>query len=170
MLVTPFNERRHPATRRMAIGGYPEISIGGNHVTFVRIKRSRTWSSNHPNQPAMTPPRARALPRRPAPLMPSSPGTWLARSERRPLGVSTAARNGRSWHRCSEFKPLPLAASCIFCASEGDGAMGGGVETGVQTPYYILAIIFMLGGGVAAYVKGLQGSIGKMAHSAVFPL
>jgi hypothetical protein len=48
--------------------------------------------------------------------------------------------------------------------------MGRGVKTGVQTPFYILAIIFMLGGGVAAYVKRLQGRIGKMAHSAAFTL
>ena len=40
--------------------------------------------------------------------------------------------------------------------------MVGGVETGVQTLYYCLAIIFMLGGVVAAYVKGLQGRVGKM--------
>jgi hypothetical protein len=39
--------------------------------------------------------------------------------------------------------------------------MGGGVETGVQTLYYGLGIIFMLGGAVAAYVKGLQSRIGK---------
>jgi hypothetical protein len=40
-------------------------------------------------------------------------------------------------------------------------AMVGGVESGVQTLYYALGIIFMLGGAVAAYVKDLQGRIGK---------
>ena len=39
--------------------------------------------------------------------------------------------------------------------------MGGGVESGVQTQYYFLGIIFMLGGAVAVYVKALQGRIGK---------
>ena len=40
-------------------------------------------------------------------------------------------------------------------------AMVGGVETGVQTLYYGLGIIFMLGGVVAAYVKALQLRVGK---------
>jgi hypothetical protein len=35
------------------------------------------------------------------------------------------------------------------------------VETGVQTLYYGLGIIFMLGGAVAAYVKALQTRIRK---------
>ena len=35
------------------------------------------------------------------------------------------------------------------------------VETGVQTLYYGLGIIFMLGGAVAAYVKALQLRVGK---------
>jgi hypothetical protein len=35
------------------------------------------------------------------------------------------------------------------------------VETGVQTLYYGLGIIFMLGGVVAAYVKALQLRVGK---------
>jgi hypothetical protein len=39
--------------------------------------------------------------------------------------------------------------------------MIGGVESGVQTLYYVLGIVFMLGGAVAAYVKSLQGRIGK---------
>jgi hypothetical protein len=45
--------------------------------------------------------------------------------------------------------------------------MGGGVETGVQTLYYSLAIIFMLGGVVAAYVRNLQGRIGKQEKELV---
>ena len=39
--------------------------------------------------------------------------------------------------------------------------MGGTVEAGVQTLYYVLGIIFMLGGVVTAYVKALQIRIGK---------
>jgi hypothetical protein len=35
------------------------------------------------------------------------------------------------------------------------------VETGVQTLYYGLGIIFMLGGAVTAYVKTLQSRVGK---------
>jgi hypothetical protein len=35
------------------------------------------------------------------------------------------------------------------------------VESGVQTLYYGLGIIFMLGGAVAAYVKALQLRVGK---------
>ena len=35
------------------------------------------------------------------------------------------------------------------------------VETGVQALYYSLGIVFMLGGAVAAYVRALQGRIGK---------
>ena len=41
------------------------------------------------------------------------------------------------------------------------------VETGVQTLYYGLGIIFMLGGVVAAYVKALQGRIGKQEKELV---
>jgi hypothetical protein len=37
----------------------------------------------------------------------------------------------------------------------------GNVESGVQTLYYGLGIIFMLGGVVAAYVKALQLRVGK---------
>ena len=45
--------------------------------------------------------------------------------------------------------------------------MGGTVESGVQTLYHCLAlaIIFLLGGAVAAYVKGLQGGVRKMEKS-----
>jgi hypothetical protein len=48
-----------------------------------------------------------------------------------------------------------------------NGAMGGGVATVVQTLYYVLGIVFMLGGAVAAYVKGPQGLIGKMEKALV---
>jgi hypothetical protein len=41
----------------------------------------------------------------------------------------------------------------------------GTVESGVQTLYYVLGIVFMLGGAVAAYVKGLQSRVGKMEKS-----
>jgi hypothetical protein len=41
------------------------------------------------------------------------------------------------------------------------------VETGVQTLYYGLGIIFMLGGVVAAYVRSLQGRIGKQEAALV---
>ena len=41
------------------------------------------------------------------------------------------------------------------------------VETGVQTLYYGLGIIFMLGGVVAAYVRSLQGRISKQAAALV---
>jgi hypothetical protein len=34
--------------------------------------------------------------------------------------------------------------------------MVGGIETGVQTLYYRLGIVFMFGSAVAAYVKALQ--------------
>jgi hypothetical protein len=37
----------------------------------------------------------------------------------------------------------------------------GNVESGVQTLYYGLGIIFMLGGVVAPYVKALQLRVGK---------
>ena len=37
--------------------------------------------------------------------------------------------------------------------------MVGSVESGVQTLYYGLGIIFMLGGAVAAYVKRLQSRV-----------
>jgi hypothetical protein len=37
----------------------------------------------------------------------------------------------------------------------------GNVENGVQTLYYGLGIIFMLGGAVAAYVRALQTRVGK---------
>jgi hypothetical protein len=43
--------------------------------------------------------------------------------------------------------------------------MGGGVETGVQTLYDVLGIVFMLRGAVAAYVKGLRSRVGKMEKS-----
>jgi hypothetical protein len=39
--------------------------------------------------------------------------------------------------------------------------MVGSVESGVQTLYYGLGIIFMLGGVVAAYVKALQLRVGE---------
>jgi hypothetical protein len=58
------------------------------------------------------------------------------------------------------MQTLPSAASCIFCTNERDGAMGK-VQSGVQTPYYGLGIVFMLGGAGPAYVKNLQGRIGK---------
>jgi hypothetical protein len=41
------------------------------------------------------------------------------------------------------------------------------VETGVQTLYYGLGIIFMLGGVVTAYVRALQGRIGKQERELV---
>jgi hypothetical protein len=41
------------------------------------------------------------------------------------------------------------------------------VETGVQTLYYGLGIIFMLGGAVVAYVRALQGRIGKQEKELV---
>jgi hypothetical protein len=37
----------------------------------------------------------------------------------------------------------------------------GNVESGVQTLYYGLGIVFMLGGAVTAYVKRLQGRVGE---------
>jgi hypothetical protein len=43
----------------------------------------------------------------------------------------------------------------------------GDVGTGVQTLYYVLAIIFMLGGVVAAYVKALQLRIGRQERDLV---
>jgi hypothetical protein len=39
------------------------------------------------------------------------------------------------------------------------------VETGVQTLYYGLGIIFMLGGAVTAYVKTLQSRVGKQEQA-----
>jgi hypothetical protein len=39
------------------------------------------------------------------------------------------------------------------------------VEAGVQTPYYGLGIIFMLGGAVTAYVKTLQSRVGKQEQA-----
>ena len=45
--------------------------------------------------------------------------------------------------------------------------MIGSVETGVQTLYYGLGIIFMLGGVVTAYVRSLQGRIGKQEAALV---
>ena len=39
--------------------------------------------------------------------------------------------------------------------------MVGGIETGVQTLYYGLGIIFMLGGVVTASAKALQVRIGR---------
>jgi hypothetical protein len=54
---------------------------------------------------------------------------------------TTATKSGRPLRRCSAFKPLPLA--------------------GVQTLYYGLEIIFMLGGVVAADVRSPQGRISK---------
>ena len=45
--------------------------------------------------------------------------------------------------------------------------MGGTVESGVQTLYYGLGIIFMLGGGVTAYVRALQGRISKQEAALV---
>jgi hypothetical protein len=44
-----------------------------------------------------------------------------------------------------------------------------GVETGVQMLYYGLTIIFMLGGAVAAYVRALQGRIGKQEKDYMWP-
>jgi hypothetical protein len=41
------------------------------------------------------------------------------------------------------------------------------VETGVQTLYYGLGIIFMLGGVVAAYVKRLQSRIGEQENALI---
>jgi hypothetical protein len=41
------------------------------------------------------------------------------------------------------------------------------VETGVQTLYYGLGIIFMLGGVVAAHVRALQGRVGKQERELV---
>jgi hypothetical protein len=43
----------------------------------------------------------------------------------------------------------------------------GNVENGVQTLYYGLGIIFMLGGAVAAYVRALQTRIGKQERDLV---
>ena len=43
----------------------------------------------------------------------------------------------------------------------------GNVESGVQTLYYGLGIIFMLGGAVTAYVRALQGRIGKQEQALV---
>jgi hypothetical protein len=43
----------------------------------------------------------------------------------------------------------------------------GGVETGVQTLYYGLGIVFMLGGVVAAYVRKLQSRIGEQEKGLV---
>jgi hypothetical protein len=43
----------------------------------------------------------------------------------------------------------------------------GNVDSGVQTLYYGLAIIFMLGGVVAAYVEALQLRIGKQETALV---
>jgi len=43
----------------------------------------------------------------------------------------------------------------------------GNVESGVQTLYYGLGIVFMLGGVVAAYVKNLQCRIGKQEKEVV---
>jgi hypothetical protein len=60
----------------------------------------------------------------------------------------------------SAFRPLPLAASCIFCTSRAGGG-DGTCRNCVQTLYYGLGIIFMLGGVVAAYVKALQLRVGK---------
>jgi hypothetical protein len=45
--------------------------------------------------------------------------------------------------------------------------MGGGVETSVQTLYYVLAIVFMLGGAVTAYVRALQTRVGKQERDLV---
>ena len=45
--------------------------------------------------------------------------------------------------------------------------MVGSVESGVQTLYYGLGIIFMLGGVVAAYVRALQGRISKQEAALV---
>jgi hypothetical protein len=39
------------------------------------------------------------------------------------------------------------------------------VESGVQTLYYGLGIVFMLGGAVVAYVKALQSRIGKQEQA-----
>ena len=39
------------------------------------------------------------------------------------------------------------------------------VESGVQTLYYGLGIVFMLGGAVVAYVKALQSRIGKQKQA-----
>jgi hypothetical protein len=41
------------------------------------------------------------------------------------------------------------------------------VETGVQTLYYGLGIIFMFGGVVAAYVKRLQSRIGDQEKALI---
>jgi hypothetical protein len=41
------------------------------------------------------------------------------------------------------------------------------LESGVQTLYYGLGIIFMLGGVVTAYVRALQGRIGKQEAALV---
>jgi hypothetical protein len=45
----------------------------------------------------------------------------------------------------------------------------GNVENGVQTLYYGLGIIFMLGGAVAAYVRALQTRIGKQERDLARP-
>jgi hypothetical protein len=47
-------------------------------------------------------------------LAPHVVGSWRVGA----LLATTATRNGRPSHRCSAFKPLPLAASCTFCTSE----------------------------------------------------
>src|SRR6516164_10875751 len=54
---------RHPTTLNVTMGGYTEISVCGNCVTFVTIERSGVWLSNRTSQPATTPPRAVAPPR-----------------------------------------------------------------------------------------------------------
>jgi hypothetical protein len=43
---------------------------------------------------------------------------WSAHGASVRCRVTTAPRSGRRLRRCSAFKPLLLAASCIFCTSE----------------------------------------------------
>ena len=43
----------------------------------------------------------------------------------------------------------------------------GNVESGVQTLYYGLGLVFMLGGAVAAYVKRLQSRIGDQEKALI---
>ena len=55
----------------------------------------------------------------------------------------------------------------VFSAQVSEmGAMIGSVETGVQTLYDGLGIVFMLGGAVVAY-RNLQGRIGKQERELV---
>jgi hypothetical protein len=74
MLVTPFDEGRHLATRRMAIDGYLEISIGGNRATFV----TESYVAKQPSKPARDDSAGNNGAWRPAPLLPGRlPATLL---------------------------------------------------------------------------------------------